>query len=262
MDDLTKQAHHWTRDELEVTLERSDLERLEIGTIFLVDPKMKEHIDWDIRQRLWPAVLEGLRSSTFRIYEHQKIFGQIRTERWPMLTRELVFLIEDPIRPLGAKRGEEDGNASSGSVFPMTGSLPWHVRGVLEARLGEYFIGFELTLEFPDTLNARWLAPLLKNPALAEGSPHLWAADDCYKITLSRKTAGRYGDPRSEPEMIIPESVRRHLDIIWAADRLAERFKDEPDLSEALTHRTAGVFGVLTDKLVAFYGDTFDTFYR
>lgn len=256
---MKNDARHWAHDVLDATLERNDLERLEIGTVFLVDPEMRQFIDGIITQRLWPAVLAGFRGSAFRIHEQNGIFDRIRTKRSTMLTRELVFLIDDPVRPITGKRVEDEGKQAGCLTFAVKATRSWRVRGVLDARFDEYFIGFELSLEFPGEMDAQWLARFLMNPELAAATPSL-AGDPssdgpCYVLTLSRTLAGRYGDPQTEPERIIPEAVRTHLDIIWAADLLADRLKGENNLSEELEDRTAGALYVLADKLVSFYGD-------
>lgn len=237
---MKKQEPHWAYEELEVTLERNDLDRMEIGTLFLVNSEMRTRLDGIIANRLWPAVLAGLHGSAFGIFNQNKIFDDVRTMRSPLLARELVFLIEDPLRPLAPGRARA-----------------WHVRGVLEARLDQFLITFDLNLEFPESIDPRWLTDFIKNDLLMAANPRLSFStehsddESSYVLTISTTRAGRYDDGKLGPERIIPESVRRHLDIIWAADLLADQLSEEKDLSEALTERTAGLVDVLTEKLVA-----------
>ncbi len=256
---MKKQPHHWAYEELESKLRKSDLDRLEIGTMFLVDPEMNERLDGIIKQQLWPAVLEGLRGSTFGIFNQSKILNGIRTTRSQMLTRELVFLLEDPARPINSEPNQRVAEARGCLAFPTMSNRLWQVRGVLEVRFDAYSVGFDLSLEFPGMIDVRRLVPFVMNPVLEAASPRLGGdlsgEQPCYVLTLSKSLIARHGDHRLEPERIVPESVRKHLDIIWVADRLADSLKHEEDMSEALTDRSVGLFEALADRLVACYGD-------
>ncbi|MGH9762525.1 MAG: hypothetical protein ACREDR_18315 [Blastocatellia bacterium] len=258
---MRSEGLHWAYRELKEKLKQSDLDRMEIGTVFLVDSEMTVRIDRIIKERLWPSVLMGLRGSAFGIQPPENILNGISTKHTPILARELAFSIMDPKRPAISDPSadvEEESISSDASAAPRT----WYVRGLIEARIHEYQLEFEVDLEFPESMDARWVTRFIKNPRLRGGNPRLSVDsstdEDIYTLTLSRAQRGQYCDPRFEPERIVPNSVRRQLDIIWAADLLADRLWVEPNLFEEMTDRGAALLELLMNKLAAFYGDQDD----
>jgi hypothetical protein len=232
---------HWAYRELEKKLsQRAVVEPIEkmkelpeLGTLFLVDPGMRDEIDRVISDELWPAILLGVEASEFRIYRQSDVLKTISTARSPELTRELIFLLEDPVRPLGPSKNP-----------------PWYVRGALEARPFTYMLKYDLILEFPLAVNLMALTRLMAKPELSGMPPtlsiqlaHGAGGRDAYVLQLSWGSGGPLGDPRYAPETFITGSVKKHLRIIDAMDRLQDD-----------SYATEG-FPYLSSEILAFYGD-------
>jgi len=232
--------NHWAYKELEKKLETQPLlrpieemkELPEFGTLFLVNPRMREEIDHAICDELWPAVLRGIEGSKIGIYEQKKVLTNIRDTRSPELTRELTFLLEDPTRPIGCAN-----------------KCLWYVRGTLEGRPFTYMLKFDLILEFPMTFDLKMLVRLLGDPRLSGISPTLSVGiaqevgEDRYVLQFSWGRGGRLGDPNYQPDRLITIAITKHLEIIKAMDELEGDFYAEE------------LFETLSSKIAAFYGD-------
>src|SRR5215211_521485 len=135
---VTEKKDHWAYPELEKKLAAQNRPRPprkrgepvpleEVGTIFLFDPQARAEIDATIRERLWPAVLEGTRGSHIGIYQERSVLRSVYDKHYPQATRVLIFLLEDEERPV------------SGSERPL-----WYVRGTLSCGLMDYMLSFDL----------------------------------------------------------------------------------------------------------------------
>jgi len=226
--------NHWAYKELEKKLKNQPTvqpieevkELPEFGTLFLVNPQMREEIDCMIHEKLWPAVLKGVEGSNIEIYEQQKAPIKIRDTRSPELTRELIFLLEDPARPIG----------------PANDAC-WYVRGTLECHSFFYMLKFDLILEFPMMFDLKALVRLMGDSRLRSIPPTLSVEEAGYVLQMSWGHGGQYGSPHYEPERFITKSIEKHLDIIKAMDKLVDDFN------------SGKLFRNLSNKIIAFYGE-------
>jgi hypothetical protein len=237
---MREERNHWAYRELEKKLREQTLDQPllkikelpEFGTLFLVDPKMRDDIDRTIRNELWPAVLKGLKGSGIRIYKQRDALTRIGKTRSPELSRRLGFLFEDPKRPIGSQR-----------------TSPWHISGTVEGRPFTYMLTFDLILDFPITFDLMVLTRLMRDPRLGGIPPELTvdtareAREDRYNLKLSWGRGGRYGDPEYDPERLITNGIKKHLEIIGAMDQLESDF-EMPELFQTLSRR-----------IIAFYSD-------
>lgn len=238
---MRSERTHWAYRELEERLAgrafdqpTKTIRKLpEVGTVFLEDRGMRKELDRLIIEELWPAVLEGVKASEIQIYQQANVLKTISTTRSPELTRELIFLLEDPGRPIGSSNRP-----------------PWYVRGTLEARSFIYVLTYDLILEFPVTVSLTALTRLMARPELGGLPPtlsiergHHDGQQSSYCMELSWGRGGSKEDPIYAPESFITPSIRQHLRIIEAMKQLEED-----------SYETEG-FASLFYEILAFYGN-------
>lgn len=198
----------------------------EVGTIFLFDPEARKAIDSIIREEVWPSVKEGLAGSRVKIYEGSKALEKVHDLRKPVSTRQLLFLLDDPERPL---------------LSP--GSPSWYIRCTVDVTQFDYMAQFELLLTLPLETNWENIVLLLSKKSLSGNSPSLSMEDDAYTLSFSWGQGGGYLSDNTF-EKIITDSVRKHLSIIEAADG----FEGRPD---------ADNFNALCAAIIEMYGDDY-----
>jgi hypothetical protein len=223
---MKRTVDHWAHRELEKRLGsrgRAGSARAnqvqEIGTVFLVDPEMSQAIDEIISRDLWPAVTKGLKGSRIKIYDRRKVLSQITSKWEPVLTRQLVFLLEDPMRPVAS------------SERPL-----WYVRFRIEANISTYMMNSDLILGLPKSLDLLRLIVLMEHPSLIGLPPNLVVDDEDYVVTFSWGLGGPYHHEAFDPEVFIIGKIREHLQIIEAANRLELAIDDE-DAFQLLSNR-------------------------
>ena len=127
-------------------------------TIFLANPKEEEELDDVIVEKIYPAVVEATELHSVSVnLETNKISRQeIRTAWGKYTRRELVFLLEDPLRPIG----------------PLT-SPPWYCRGKIEVGSLDYMIHFDFMIYLPPDFSLIKVKRILKEPLLQGLPPDL-----------------------------------------------------------------------------------------
>ena len=127
-------------------------------TVFLTNTKEEEELDDIIIDEIYPAVVKATEPHLVSVNPAtNKIARQeIRTTQHKYTRRELVFLLEDPLRPFG----------------PLT-SLPWYCRGKIEVGSLGYTIHFDFMIYLPPDFSLTKVRRILKEPLLRGLPPNL-----------------------------------------------------------------------------------------
>ena len=229
---MKKDPSHWAYRELEKRLARAEgagsinnsLEP-EIGTMFLADPEMSGSTDEIIVGHLWPAVAKGLQGSAIQIHDREDVLSRIGTKRSPVLTRELIFLLEMPNRPVALDQR------------PL-----WYVRFTIEASVFRYMLKSDLILELPKGFELLRLLVLMEHPRLSGFPPSLSIDGESYVVTFSWGRGGSYQDEEFVADRFITRKIREHLRIIEATDQL-ERDIENDDVFQVLGNRILDSYG-------------------
>lgn len=198
----------------------------EYGTIFLFDPAAREQLDEEISSRYFPAVLKGLQGSQICVHDEENVLSSIADKRNPVATRELVFLLEEPPLP------------PAGPDSP-----PWYVRGTIECSLEFCMVLFDLILSLPLSFSLEPLLELMGDRRMQGNPPRLsiefgLSGRREYVLSFSWGRGAAVG-----MERVIAESIRKHLAIIQAVNRLE------------LQWGSLELFSALGARIVAMYGE-------
>ena len=224
----------WHFAELERHLKTRD-KRLsdDSSTVFLLNPDHRKRSDKIISDYLWPAVLRGLSGSSIRIKDYSPRFLQTAiTDKWYFQTRRtLIFLLEDPFRPL-----------MPGSRTPL-----WYCRGTIDCSVFDYLLSFDFIISLPRSFSARKIMKLICNPLFSDLPPELSYEESIdgegYFVLEFRygRGAGWVVEDFARASENIEEKVKLNLDIIAAVNEL------ELDLTNTKK------FNRLVSKLIAMY---------
>ncbi|MCI0392932.1 MAG: hypothetical protein MOB07_29725 [Acidobacteria bacterium] len=198
----------------------------EWGTVFLFDPEAREDLDGRIRTWYFPAVIEGLRGSSVRVHDEEGAFSCITDKRALVATREMIFLLEEPPRPL------------AGPDAP-----PWYVRGSIDCSLDGCMLGFDLILGLPLSVNLDSILELMKDDRMG-GIPPTLSFER--RISGAQEYSLSFSWGRGVPfemERLITESVKKHVQIIEAVKQLERQWASRE------------LFSYLSAKIIAMYGD-------
>lgn len=197
----------------------------EYGTIFLFDPAAREKLDEEIRRRYFPAVLKGLQGSPICVHDEENVLSRIVDKRNPVATRELVFLLADPLLP------------PAGPDSPA-----WFIRGTIECSLEFCMVHFELILGLPLSFPLEPLLELMGDRRM-EGMPPSLSIE--FRISGRREYTLSFSWGRGSAvgmEQVITESVKKHLAIIQAVNRLELQWGNR-ELFSALSARIIAMYG-------------------
>lgn len=229
---------HWAYAELKRRLEAQKAEQAsrfrpgeirivqEYGTVYLFDPAARERLDEEIRSRYFPAVIEGLRGSGICVHDEENILSRITDKRDPVAAREMIFLLEEPPQP------------PAGPDSP-----PWYVRGTIDCSLEFCMVHFDLILGLPLSFPQEPLLDLMGDRRIQGNPPRLsiefgLSGRREYVLSFTWGRGAAVG-----MEQVITESVRKHLAIIQAVDRLELQWSSRE------------LFSDLSAKIIAMYGE-------
>ncbi|MGH9827296.1 MAG: hypothetical protein ACREDR_29055 [Blastocatellia bacterium] len=171
------------------------------------------------------AVSTALKGSRICIHDSNELASRIETKVFPELTRTLIFLLEDPDRPVASPDRPQ-----------------WSVRVTIEATLFTYMLSFDLILELPKVLDLLRLLVLMEDPRLGGLPPTLSVDQDSYVVTFSWGRGGSYYLREFKPDEYVARKITEHLRIIEATDRV-EADIDSEDAFFVLSRRILESFG-------------------
>jgi hypothetical protein len=236
-------GRHWAYAELKRRLEARRAEGAdrsrpgeirvaqEYGTVYLFDPAARERLDEEIRGRYFPAVIEGLRGSPVCVHDEENVLTRITDKRDPVATRQLIFLLEEPPQP------------PAGPDSP-----PWYARGTIDCSLECCMVSFDLILGLPLSFPIEPLLELMGDRRMQGDPPRLSIE---FGISGRREYALSFSWGRGAAvgmERVITESVKKHLAIIQAVNRLELQWESRE------------LFSALSARIIAMYGE--DVFRR
>jgi hypothetical protein len=198
----------------------------EYGSIFLFDPAARAKLDEEIRLRYFPSVLKGLQGSSICVHDEENVLSRIVDKRNPAATRELVFLLADPLLP------------PAGPDSPA-----WFIRGTIECSLEFCMLRFELILGLPLSFPLEPMIELMADRRM-EGMPPSLSIE--FRISGRREYTLSFSWGRGSAvgmEQVIMESVKKHLAIIQAVNRLE------------LQWGNLELFSALSARIIAMYGE-------
>ena len=223
----------WQHGELKKYLEANGEDPLlDSRRVCLVNPDQRKEVTTIILQYLWPAALKGVDSSGLLISSFKNGYPKtdIEDKDYPYTASELIFLLEDPKRPLS-----------------FNSTPPWYCRGTITCSVLDYFLSFDFMLYFPESFSISKMIRLLKNPLFAGNPPDLsYNASphgaEMYVVSFSRGTGAGWGiNSYNDAAGKIIDEIRQNIDIIHAMCDLEMDFKSTKK------------FNVLEDALINLY---------
>ena len=208
---------NWQLGELKKYLEANKEDPLlNSRRVCLVNPEQRKGVNNIILENLWPAVIKGVSSSGLWIRSLKNGYpkADIEDKNYPYSASELIFLLEDPKRPLS-----------------FNNSPPWYCRGTITCSVLDYLLSFDFMVYFPESFSIPKILRLLKNPMFAGNPPDLScnASSDgtgIYIVSFSRGSGAGWGvNSYGEAADKIIDEIRQNITIIKAMYDLETDFK-------------------------------------
>lgn len=215
--DHSDYRRNWQLGELKKYLEANKEDPLlNSRRVCLVNPEQRKEVNNIILQYLWPAVIKGIGFSGLWVKSLKDGYPKkdIEDKDYQYSASELIFLLEDPKRPL------------SFNSIP-----PWYCRGTITCSVLDYLLSFDFMVYFPESFSIRKIIRLLKNPMFAGNPPELSynASPDgtgIYIVSFSRGTGAGWGiNSYGEAADKIIDEIRQNINIIKAIYDLEMDFK-------------------------------------
>lgn len=209
--------HTWQDSELRRYLKKNQTDPLlNSKTVFLSNPEQKRYLDQVITDEIFPSVQRALKGTPIRVSlgRDQDIAECIEEERKIHTTKTLVFLLEDPDRPLSSRA-----------------DIKWFCRGEIECSPFDYMITFEFHVFFPESFSLKKILKLLRDPAFAGMMPQLDYQESIDGVgTLAVKFERGRGESGTAISLNragiqIYDDVKANLEVIYAANLLEADYK-------------------------------------
>ena len=215
--DHSDYRRNWQLGELKKYLEANKEDPLlNSRRVCLVNPEQRKEVNNIILQYLWPAVIKGIGSSGLWIRSLKNGYPKtdIEDKDYPYSASELIFLLEDPKRPLS-----------------FNSNPPWYCRGTITCSVLDYLLSFDFMVYFPESFSIPKILRLLKNPMFAGYPPDLSynASPDgtgIYVVSFSRGSGAGWGiNSHNDAAGKIIDEIRQNIKIIHAIYDLEMDFK-------------------------------------
>ena len=144
----------WQLSELNRQLEENKQQAFsDSRTLCLTNPEENKAIDQRIIEEIWPGAVAALRESPITTWHTPGISlkESIYSAQGEYATKELVFLLEDPARPMGP-------------VGPTGSRTPWYCRITINCTSLNCWVSSDFILSVPTTFSTVKLFKLLKEP--------------------------------------------------------------------------------------------------
>lgn len=175
------------------------------GTVFLFDPDLREELDDNFFNELYPLILNEFENQPFTVPPRDEI--RLTDERPPIEgARNALFIMQDPARPVLSK------------------NRPWwYIRFNLEVRVIRYMLKTELHLSLPFDTQLDWVLDLLVDFKDSNFPPCLTADEDQWILQFSWARGQSYLFAQEEWGKILTEPFRKHIGIAKAVDLFSRR---------------------------------------
>jgi len=216
--DHSDYRRNWQLGELKKYLEANKEDPLlNSRRVCLVNPEQRKEVNNIILQYLWPAVIKGMGSGGLWIRSLKNGYpkADIEDKQYPYSASELIFLLEDPKRPLS---------------FDST--PPWYCRGTITCSVLDYLLSFDFMVYFPESFSIFKILRLLKNPMFAGNPPDLSYntspdGTGIYVVSFSRGSGAGWGiNSYTDAAGKIIDEIRQNIKIIHAIYDLERDFKN------------------------------------
>jgi len=207
----------WQLQELEKFIKAHSQDALlDSRTVFVSNPEQRDEIDAIIVEQIWPGVVRALRDVPIvaTVGTGSTLKEAICEKRHEYTTRELVFMLEDPKRPIG----------------PYD-NVPWYCRGKIECSVLNYMIGFDLMVSLPEDFSIPKMLRLLREPMM-QGCPpeltynHRPHSDSVYVVSFTKGSGAGWGlGTHDEAREHIFAETRKNIKVIQAVYELEKDYK-------------------------------------
>lgn len=210
-------SHSWQEKELQLYLQTNRAAPLlNVKNVFLSNPEQRKQIDQKIINDIFPNIDRALKGTPVKVSlgKDGDIADCIEEEWKPYTTRSLLFLLEDPERPL----------------LPGV-DISWFCRGEIECSAVGYMIVMEFHIFFPESFSLKKIMKLLKDPAFAGMRPQFDYQDSsngvgvyAVKFERGKGASGPVVDSLSAGNQIYND-VKANLEVIYALNDLETDYK-------------------------------------
>ena len=207
----------WQAVKLKQYLKKNQTDpHLDLKNVFLSNPEQERRIDDRIIEDIFPHVNRALKGTPVKVSfgRDKDIADCIEEERKTHTTRSLIFLLEDPDRPL----------------LPGV-NFNWFCRGEIECSAVGYMITFEFHIFFPESFSLNKIVKLLKDPAFSGMRPQLDYQEStdgigtfAVKFQKGRGAEGATINPYRAGNQIY-DDVKANLGVIYALNELETDYK-------------------------------------
>jgi hypothetical protein len=207
----------WQVDSLTRYLEENREDPLlDSKTILLSNPSQRIELDKIIKEQLWPAVMDVLDPTPFRILDTKHSFPSsgIKDEIKVFTCRTVTFILGDPQRPL----------------LPG-GGPPWYCRGKIECTPMDYMLSFDFSVYFRADFPIKRILRLLGDPMFAGNPPNLSVErgigeENVFVIDFSEGSGAGWGIRNHEQAAKhLREKVKQNVAVIDAVYELEKDYK-------------------------------------
>ena len=179
----------WQLSELNRLLEENEQQVFSNSkTLYLTNPEENTAIDQRIIEEIWPGAVAALRENQITTWHSpdKSLMESIISARGQFTTKELVFLLDDPDRPMGP-----------GST------KPWYCRIKIRCSSLNYMISSDFIVSVPTTFSTAKLFKLVKEPLMQGNPPSLSYSDghsneETFDITFTGGHGAGWGLHSSE----------------------------------------------------------------
>jgi hypothetical protein len=149
----------------------------ERGWIFLMNPALRQELDLDLFDRIYPHILEVMEGHSWVVPTMEEIQRTTQDGHEWVASRVVVFLMTDPARPV------------------LSNNRPlWYFRFTLSVRPLSYMLTSECLISVPFAAAGSWLLDVLTDSRLQEAAPRVSVDQDEYVLSLSSGAGQSYKD--------------------------------------------------------------------
>jgi len=223
----------WQFDELRKFLDANKSDALlDKMTVVLTNPEERERLDELLLTHFWPRVSDAILGTGLMVMPSKHPDGrpEIHDEPGEYTTRELMFCLHDPERPVGTPN-----------------HAPWYLRVHVACSITGYMVSSDFILYLPHTFSLRKVIGLLSRPEFAGCAPELhcepgYMGPDRLVVQFHHGCgAGWLLEPPDVAVERFTQEMRDHVAIIESTYCLEQDFRSTSAFNE-LTRRLLTVY--------------------
>lgn len=208
----------WQQNQLDKFMETYKEDAfLDSRSVFLQNPQQGAEIEEVIIDKIWPGVVRAIQASDLEIWitPGKTLKEAIDDKNHKYTTKELVFLLDDPKRPLGPNS-----------------KRPWYCRCRIECSALSYMIGSDFMVYFPEDFSIAKILRLLKDPMMQGCPPELSyeespLSNSVYVVSFTKGQGAGWGlcstDKAREQ---IYSVIKKNIAVIGAVGKLEKDYSN------------------------------------